>query len=361
MSAATVPVDLSGTPDQINNANQVTYGYASGELTVNFDFDTQLENPYGGVEFPLNDIQLVTAINFDYIGFAYDGGWVSLIVYLKDENGKRWVAPDNATLNLANKTEWGSKINYVVTDGLWGDVVSGKIGQRKVVAIGFMVNPDKGCAGSLGIRNVSLSTSGDAPTPAGEDIVVDLSTAVDANTDFPSTWILNDKELTVTYDFSGAADNSWPNGGVEFPLDNVENVKAMSFEYKGDAAISQWTSFMAYLKDSEGVRWFNKAADLSLDGITTWQRKEYMPEDELWNTTATWKSGDKPFVAIGFLANPGNADKATFCLRNVKIILNSATGLKDVMMHQKASKFMMNGRMMIKHGNRIFNAMGAEL
>lgn len=195
---------------------------------------------------------------------------------------------------------------------------------------------------------------------AGE-VTVDLSKytpAGDNATDISAN--LADGVLTVSYNFTG----DWGNGGVEFALDNLD-VTNMAFDYKGDAAATEWVSFQVYLKDSKGGMWYSAAADLSIsEWNAEWENKSYMPSDILWESS-TAAAPEKPFVALGFLANPEHATAATFAIRNVKLTVEGEGGgaeaLTNVAAANKAVKVLRNGQVLFVRGNKTFNALGAEV
>lgn len=162
--------------------------------------------------------------------------------------------------------------------------------------------------------------------------------------------------LTVAYNFPAA----WGNGGVEFTLDNLD-VTNMAFDYKGDAAATKWVSFQVYLKDSKGGLWYSSEQDLAISaGHEDWASVSYMPADVLWSTT-TDPTPAKPFVALGFLANPSEATNASFAIRNVKLTYNPATGIDNANAEVKAVKTIKDGQMVIVREGKTFNALGAEV
>lgn len=355
-----VMVDLA-TYQQINTP--VTAALANNELTVNYSFDAAWGN--GGVKFPLNNLQVVESVDFEYknVSSTSAESWVSMFVYLEDETGVRWV--NEGTLNLKAAADWTSLTGFTVSQGIWGSATTGTIADHQIVAIGFMVNPADACTGSYAIRNVKINlAAGTTPpdvTPT-HDLAVDFSAAANVN-GTNCSWLLAEGVLDVTYDFSAAEAGSWPNGGVEFPLNNVENVKAMAFDFKGDAAVTQWTSFHAYLKDSEGVRWYSPSKDLHLNGVTDWSHQEFMPNAGLW-TTPAHEVGAYPFVAIGFIANSLNPDLAHFYLRDVKVIVEGedvTTEVEDIQEETKAQKIIRNGQIIIVRDGVEYTLMGARL
>lgn len=165
--------------------------------------------------------------------------------------------------------------------------------------------------------------------------------------------------LTVEYNFTEA----WTNGGVEFALANLEQIDSIAFDYKGDARATEWVSFQVYIKDSEGIRWYSSAADLSISSwAAEWQSKRYMPSDVLWDPAPSYAIGERPFVAYGFLANPGAATEASFAIRNVKLYVpDDETAISNVASAAKAVKEIRNGQVVILRGDKVFNTLGAEM
>lgn len=170
---------------------------------------------------------------------------------------------------------------------------------------------------------------------------------------------LADGVLTVEYNFTTA----WANGGVEYALANLPQIDSIAFDYKGDLRATEWVSFQVYIKDSEGIRWYSSAADLSISSwVAEWQSKCYMPSDVLWDPAPAYPIGEKPFVAIGFLANPQNPTEASFAIRNVKVFVpGSGTGITNVSATPKAQKLIRDGQMLIIRDGKTFNAIGAEM
>ena len=191
-------------------------------------------------------------------------------------------------------------------------------------------------------------------------INIDLSQYVPAggNADAVTPSLASDV-LTVEYNFAEA----WANGGVEFALANLEQIDSIAFDYKGDARATEWVSFQVYIKDSEGIRWYSAAADLCISSwVADWQSVCYMPSDVLWDPAPSYNIGERPFVAYGFLANPGSATEASFAIRNVRIYVpGEETAISNVASAAKAVKEIRNGQVVILRGDKIFNALGAEM
>lgn len=338
MNAAVVNIDLS-TGQQINNTYPVVGTVnASGELTVTYDFNTGVEWPNGGLEFSVDYLSNVTNLSFDLIGDVEATEWTTLHIYLKDAKGTRWAYSPNIG---GTPTEW-TTVDY-------------EYGAEEIVAVGFLVNPSGDQKGLFQIRNVKLTYTEEGGQQA-EDMVIDLSTAVQANT--PCAWTLNsNNELMVNYDLA-----AWGNGGPKFALPNIktDRVESIQFEFIGDEALSTWTSFQVYLEDNNGIKWYNQAADLHLNGIGTWTSQKYLPTDELWTTGNTLGS---VYSALVFLANPGVATKSSFGIRKVKInfVQAAPTGLEQMEVCPKVVKIIENGQLLIIRDGVRYNAIGNRL
>ena len=149
--------------------------------------------------------------------------------------------------------------------------------------------------------------------------------------------------------------------GVSFALNNLK-VTNIAFEFLGDAALSPWTSFFVYLEDSEGAKFYSSAADLSISG---WEGDykaidTYFPTDALWCSPA-YPAGEKPFVAVGFMANGGTNSTAAFSLKNVKLTVEGGTGIDNTASEVKAIKTIKDGQMVIVRDGKSYNALGAEM
>ncbi|MGN0235727.1 MAG: hypothetical protein ACI4BD_05390 [Paludibacteraceae bacterium] len=350
MNAAVVNVDLT-TGQQINNSYPVAGTVnASGELTVEYDFNTGVAWPNGGLEFGVDYLSEVTNLSFDLIGDLQNTNWTTLHIYLKDAKGTRWASSPSIG---GTPTEWTTQ-SMLPSTPLW-TTVDYEYGDEEIVAVGFMVNPEGNQKGQFQIRNVKLTYTEGETQPA-ENMMIDLSTAVQANT--PCTWTLNENnELMVNYDLA-----AWDNGGPKFALPNikVEKVESIQFEFIGDDTLSTWTSFQVYLEDNNGVKWYNQAADLHLNGIGTWTSKKYLPTDELWSTGSTLGAN---YAALVFLANPGVATKSSFGIRNVKInfVSTEPTSLEQTNLYKEAVKAIENGRLVIIRDGVRYNATGTRL
>lgn len=191
-----------------------------------------------------------------------------------------------------------------------------------------------------------------AITINAEEITLDLSQGVSTG---GTALSLNDGELTASYNLE-----AWGAGGVSFALDNLD-VTNIAFDYKGDAAVESWVSFLVYLVDSQGGMWYSAAADLSISSWDAdWTSQSYMPSDVLWGSSAA-AAPVKPFTALVFIANPENATAATFAIRNVKITVPHETGIDNTIVEGKVVKAIRNGQVLIRRGDKVFNTLGAEI
>lgn len=181
-------------------------------------------------------------------------------------------------------------------------------------------------------------------TLTAKTIVINLASyslnGLSAETPAP---VLEEGELTVTYDLA-----KWGAGGVVYALDNLTDVDSIAFEYIGDAKVDKWVSFQVYLEDAVGTKFFNEAANLNVSQWSAaWTAMAYLPQDELWTTTGV-KLGDHPVVALGFWANPIEAIKGTFAIRNVKVYTKDIpTAIQSVKSTSYPTKVIENGQMFI--------------
>ena len=187
-------------------------------------------------------------------------------------------------------------------------------------------------------------------------INIDLSTATEmAYTNCSATPTLADDVLTVAY-----TAGSWEWAGVEFDLENLENVTAIDFDFKGQTP-NEWTSFIIYLRDSEGARWYDDGDDFSLSHADWLVKTSYLPTKLCWDA-ASYNFGERPFTKLGFIANPMTAETSTFALRNVKItVAGEETSLSEVYSNAKAVKQSRDGQLIIRRDGKTFNAEGAEI
>ena len=185
---------------------------------------------------------------------------------------------------------------------------------------------------------------------AGE-INIDLS----KNIAFDANSSLADGVLTVSYNL-----DAWGAGGVKFNLDNLD-VTNLAFDYKGDASVAEWVSLLVYLEDSEGGQWYSNAADLSIsEWNAEWESKSFMPSDVLWGSSSA-PAPVKPFVSLGFMANPATPTAATFAIRNVKLTVEGETGVENIKASNCPTKIMRDGQVLIQRDGKTFNAVGTEM
>ena len=150
-----------------------------------------------------------------------------------------------------------------------------------------------------------------AVTISAAEITVDLSKAKGyTHAESGSGAVeLADGILTVNW----TVGTGWEVAGTEIALDNLEGVEKLNFEYVGDGG---GTTMYVYLRDSEGNRWWNE------DGyglsVAEWTPVEFVPASPLWDAP-DYEVGAKPFVSIGFIANPAEPTNGVFKLRNLKV------------------------------------------
>lgn len=186
-----------------------------------------------------------------------------------------------------------------------------------------------------------------------KDLVIDLSKY--SQTD-GAVAVLEDDVLNVNYDLG-----AWGAGGVIYALDDLD-VTELAFDYKSDGLIESWVSFIVYLEDSEGGRWYSNEADLSISSWNAeWASKNFMPTDILWESS-TAEAPVKPFKALGFLANPSVETQGAFFLRNVKLTIpDDETALEQVNAQNKTTKIIRDGQVFFVRDGKMFNALGAEV
>ncbi len=83
-----------------------------------------------------------------------------------------------------------------------------------------------------------------------------------------------------------------------------------------------------------------------------------MPNAALWGSAD--QTPQTPYTAIGFLANPEFATKATFAIRNVKVYVNDTeTALQTPATSGGVAKIVENGQVYILRDGVRYNALGA--
>lgn len=184
-------------------------------------------------------------------------------------------------------------------------------------------------------------------------IDVDLSKAVEEQENGSATFSFASGELTVNWTVNVANEIA----GVEMPINNLINVTKLSFEYKGDGS---GVGLIHYLRDEDGNRWWDSNGWYGLNP-TSWTAIDVAPFTTLWDGQADANFGKKPFVKVGFIANPGAAASGKFYLKNVKITADVASGIDNTAVEAKTTKIMRDGQMLIIRDGKTFNALGAEV
>ena len=200
-----------------------------------------------------------------------------------------------------------------------------------------------------------------ALTINSKEIVVDLSTAVEETTAGSAVPSLADGVLTVSWTVT----ENWEISGVEFPLNNLEEINGFKYEFKGDGGA---VGVLSYVRDSEGNRWWDANTWITSEQ-GTWLEITAAPSACLWDG-ASYKYGTHPFIALGFIANPGTDDPngdsflatGKFYLKNVKLIVpDDQTSLDNTSAEQKTNKVIRDGQIMILRDGKTFNALGTEI
>ena len=186
-------------------------------------------------------------------------------------------------------------------------------------------------------------------------INVDLSEATEmAYTNCSATPTYADGVLSVAY-----TAGSWEWAGVEIALDNLD-VTSVDFEYMGET--EAWTSFVVYLRAEDGARWYDDADDFSMSHADWFSKTEYVPTKLLWDASE-YALGEKPFIALGFIANPSAATTSTFSLRNVKVTVpgDDDTAIDNVPAPGKVTKVLRDGTWMFVRDGKTFNVLGGQM
>ena len=200
-----------------------------------------------------------------------------------------------------------------------------------------------------------------AITINAKEIVIDLSTAVEEVTIAAdgATFSLEEGVLTVNWTATGG----WEEQGVAFPLNNLEEITSISYEYKGDGVADyQPDGVCLYprLRDTEGKRWYKSSYWPNVSS-TTWKSETILP-DACPHDGATYAFGEHPFANLAFVVDPSKAGTGTFYIRNVVITVpDDATAFSNVQAEQKAQKVVRNGQIFIIRDGRTFNALGTEV
>ena len=185
-------------------------------------------------------------------------------------------------------------------------------------------------------------------------IDIDLSSATPiAFDDCSATPSFEDGVLNVEYTAGG-----WQWAGVEIALDNLE-VQGIDFDYKG--LTESWTSFVVYLRADDGARWYDESDDFSLSHEDWFSKADYFPSQLLWDVSE-YALGERPFIALGFLANPMEASSGSFAIRNVKLtVADAVEAIENVESQAKAVKVIRDGQVLILRDGKTFNALGSEM
>lgn len=197
-------------------------------------------------------------------------------------------------------------------------------------------------------------------TMNAKEIVIDLSTAVSELTSEAdqATFSLEEGVLTVNW----VASAGWNEQGVAFPLNNLEKVTNISYEYKGDGVADfgeEGVCLFPRLRDAEWNRWYKNDYYPNVKE-TEWQTEAMLPDNCPWDG-ATYAFGEKPFISLAFVVNPGKAGSGTFYLRNVVLTVEEESAVTNVEAQEKAVKEIRDGKMVIMRGGKCFNALGTEM
>ncbi len=191
-----------------------------------------------------------------------------------------------------------------------------------------------------------------------EILDINLNAATEmAYTGCSATPSVDDNVLTVNYTAGG-----WQWAGVEFALDNITNVINISFDYKGDGAN---VVIYPYLRDSQGARWTKGSLWLNLSATEWHSITTYLPDALLWDA-ADYAFGDKPFVKLGFVANPGTTTEGTFYLRNLKIeykVPSDPTAIDQITNDQLpiTNKVIKDSQLLILRGDKTYTVTGQQV
>lgn len=114
---------------------------------------------------------------------------------------------------------------------------------------------------------------------------------------------------------------TWLWAGSRYPVDNMKDITSVSFEIKGDGSANL---LYAYAHDGT-YRWIEDAYSVPLNQ-KKWINYSYTPQVPLWNdATPKHTFGDMPIIDLGFIANPMNATKGTFEIRNLMLLKTHKT------------------------------------
>lgn len=188
-----------------------------------------------------------------------------------------------------------------------------------------------------------------------KEIVIDLNTATEMAYDgCTATPSVADGVLTVNY----MTPAGWLWAGVEFPVDNVEGLISLDFDFQGTG---EGIVLYPYVRDAEGARWTKGEYWITLEE-TSWGSESIVPDALLWDA-ADYELASKAVTAVGFIANPGSATTSSFALRNVKLIVpdDEETALDNVATQSMVVKVVRGGQVLFIRDGKTFNALGAEV
>jgi len=153
VSAKEITVDLSKA-EVVTTGGSGTLSFASNELTVNWEVTVGWE--VTGVEIPLGSLTNITNISFDYQGNSTEE--VALIPYVRDEEGNRWF--DSNNMGDLRNSSW-TTLSLVPSEKLW-DAPAYPYGEKNIVKLGIIANPENPTSGIFKIRNAKITA--DWPT-----------------------------------------------------------------------------------------------------------------------------------------------------------------------------------------------------
>lgn len=177
-------------------------------------------------------------------------------------------------------------------------------------------------SGYAGYSEAYLSWVNPGEVARLDTIKVDLSQGLDTayNGDLGNSSamvVYNDGVSLVNYETK----KTWLWAGSRYPVDNLKDITSVSFEIKGDGSVN---SLYAYAHDGT-YRWIEDAYSVPLNQ-KKWITYSYTPQVPLWNDAIpTHDFGDLPIIDLGFIANPMNATKGTFEIRNLMLLKTHKT------------------------------------
>lgn len=146
-----------------------------------------------------------------------------------------------------------------------------------------------------------------AITLSATELTLDLSTAQQYVQTGSADVTVTGSELDVHWNVTAG----WSVAGAAFDLDDLTDVSAISFDYKGATAD---VDMIVCLEDAAG----NKLWDVTTGGLSLsqadWTSVELTPNAALWSNDS-----EGPWTKLVFMANPATPTEGHFFLRNVKI------------------------------------------